>query len=171
MIRRPPRSTLFPYTTLFRSKVINVDYNKKYIEFGKNQVYKINNITINEDEFLVQDIEEYYNKNDYDKFDIIILDLAEIAPTPSNFSNVEQTYKRHNEKALNLLNKDGVLITSCCSHGFSRERFYNVLKDVTKENQYEIQENLNLDELCDHKKNKEEIYSDYLKIYVIKKVK
>ena len=25
MIRRPPRSTLFPYTTLFRSKVLNPD--------------------------------------------------------------------------------------------------------------------------------------------------
>src|SRR5690554_7473493 len=25
MIRRPPRSTLFPYTTLFRSDIINVD--------------------------------------------------------------------------------------------------------------------------------------------------
>src|SRR5260370_19622964 len=25
MIRRPPRSTLFPYTTLFRSRVINYD--------------------------------------------------------------------------------------------------------------------------------------------------
>src|SRR3712207_8615422 len=24
MIRRPPRSTLFPYTTLFRSRIINV---------------------------------------------------------------------------------------------------------------------------------------------------
>src|SRR3712207_8632219 len=26
MIRRPPRSTLFPYTTLFRSDLINGDY-------------------------------------------------------------------------------------------------------------------------------------------------
>src|SRR3989475_3660015 len=25
MIRRPPRSTLFPYTTLFRSKILNVE--------------------------------------------------------------------------------------------------------------------------------------------------
>src|SRR2546429_8194680 len=25
MIRRPPRSTLFPYTTLFRSRVIGID--------------------------------------------------------------------------------------------------------------------------------------------------
>src|SRR2546430_5934971 len=28
MIRRPPRSTLFPYTTLFRSKTISVDQMK-----------------------------------------------------------------------------------------------------------------------------------------------
>src|SRR2546430_15970476 len=26
MIRRPPRSTLFPYTTLFRSRVLNPDF-------------------------------------------------------------------------------------------------------------------------------------------------
>src|SRR3712207_8897081 len=28
MIRRPPRSTLFPYTTLFRSELSNVDRNR-----------------------------------------------------------------------------------------------------------------------------------------------
>src|SRR2546430_13565080 len=27
MIRRPPRSTLFPYTTLFRSKIKTIDHN------------------------------------------------------------------------------------------------------------------------------------------------
>src|SRR5436189_379935 len=34
MIRRPPRSTLFPYTTLFRSK-----YNCEYIFTGDNLGY------------------------------------------------------------------------------------------------------------------------------------
>ena len=29
MIRRPPRSTLFPYTTLFRSKILRLDVNTK----------------------------------------------------------------------------------------------------------------------------------------------
>src|SRR3712207_9471355 len=28
MIRRPPRSTLFPYTTLFRSDTVHIDTNK-----------------------------------------------------------------------------------------------------------------------------------------------
>src|SRR5690554_7128284 len=32
MIRRPPRSTLFPYTTLFRSHLKIVDQNKEAIE-------------------------------------------------------------------------------------------------------------------------------------------
>src|SRR2546429_5730083 len=30
MIRRPPRSTLFPYTTLFRSSVVLVGYHRPY---------------------------------------------------------------------------------------------------------------------------------------------
>src|SRR3989442_7710221 len=29
MIRRPPRSTLFPYTTLFRSQVLDVDHSDR----------------------------------------------------------------------------------------------------------------------------------------------
>src|SRR5688572_31757104 len=40
MIRRPPRSTLFPYTTLFRSVVKKVNtpglYARFYDEFAKN---------------------------------------------------------------------------------------------------------------------------------------
>src|SRR5687768_18003436 len=32
MIRRPPRSTLFPYTTLFRSRVVNVARNESELK-------------------------------------------------------------------------------------------------------------------------------------------
>src|SRR5438270_10480885 len=34
MIRRPPRSTLFPYTTLFRSLVANFDRNVFFVRPG-----------------------------------------------------------------------------------------------------------------------------------------
>src|SRR2546422_1786091 len=37
MIRRPPRSTLFPYTTLFRSLVVGGDLDQA-AEFGRRQV-------------------------------------------------------------------------------------------------------------------------------------
>src|SRR3712207_8568258 len=36
MIRRPPRSTLFPYTTLFRST--NISVNPRYSQPGPDQV-------------------------------------------------------------------------------------------------------------------------------------
>src|SRR3712207_8681253 len=34
MIRRPPRSTLFPYTTLFRSRMIPGLENAEFLRFG-----------------------------------------------------------------------------------------------------------------------------------------
>src|SRR3712207_9052349 len=36
MIRRPPRSTLFPYTTLFRSQEMVKDINKNTVDFIPN---------------------------------------------------------------------------------------------------------------------------------------
>src|SRR3989442_9648299 len=41
MIRRPPRSTLFPYTTLFRSVVTSVAYGMAYSE-SKNAINGLN---------------------------------------------------------------------------------------------------------------------------------
>src|SRR3712207_7101568 len=42
MIRRPPRSTLFPYTTLFRSRFVNrtaIEHNVKMMPKGRGFVY------------------------------------------------------------------------------------------------------------------------------------
>src|SRR3712207_8271814 len=37
MIRRPPRSTLFPYTTLFRSPVATVTRERRRIDIGEQR--------------------------------------------------------------------------------------------------------------------------------------
>src|SRR5260221_9338525 len=34
MIRRPPRSTLFPYTTLFRSRIVDMSSSNSWAEFA-----------------------------------------------------------------------------------------------------------------------------------------
>src|SRR3712207_2020449 len=46
MIRRPPRSTLFPYTTLFRSAVANGDLSKKITADVKGEILELKD-TIN----------------------------------------------------------------------------------------------------------------------------
>src|SRR5688572_31221151 len=39
MIRRPPRSTLFPYTTLFRSLLEGEEHLKRRVQSGKRPVH------------------------------------------------------------------------------------------------------------------------------------
>src|SRR2546430_12487529 len=46
MIRRPPRSTLFPYTTLFRSKVVTTQLSPGYLR--KNGVPYSQNAVVTE---------------------------------------------------------------------------------------------------------------------------
>src|SRR3712207_9303564 len=43
MIRRPPRSTLFPYTTLFRSLGVDTAFDNNVLREGKRLVTKIRN--------------------------------------------------------------------------------------------------------------------------------
>src|SRR2546430_7854864 len=40
MIRRPPRSTLFPYTTLFRSAVLD-DFVRRFFDHLESKKYKL----------------------------------------------------------------------------------------------------------------------------------
>src|SRR3712207_8124118 len=42
MIRRPPRSTLFPYTTLFRSDRFGRLLRYMWLDFGGGEVYLVN---------------------------------------------------------------------------------------------------------------------------------
>src|SRR2546426_3932357 len=41
MIRRPPRSTLFPYTTLFRSLVLEIDHRVIVPDGGLDQALRV----------------------------------------------------------------------------------------------------------------------------------
>src|SRR2546430_16707104 len=45
MIRRPPRSTLFPYTTLFRSRVVQCPHDQLVIDQGDALAPEIDRVT------------------------------------------------------------------------------------------------------------------------------
>src|SRR3712207_8443835 len=62
MIRRPPRSTLFPYTTLFRSSVITNEYmdGDKYL-FGGLVSVRVDKVTVNDVEAELNREEKWFS--------------------------------------------------------------------------------------------------------------
>src|SRR5690554_7954137 len=99
MIRRPPRSTLFPYTTLFRSYTHNIDINSAYAQ--AMQLYKngfrywfnqeeIKEINLNNEQYQIKSPEEE-----------LLLTWFEIADrdTANNFLNTTQIAAKLADKA------------------------------------------------------------------------
>jgi len=152
--------------------VVNVEKEPEYLKRGR-QNYDYNEIHVpnQSEEFILTDIREYFRNNGRKKFDLIILDLAEISPAPCNFLNTKEAYKEHNLNALKMLSKNGILITSCCSHGFSRKRFKTMLNEILNDHkQFKEIGNLELDQLEDHPVKKGDVLSDYLKITAIQRM-
>src|SRR5688500_20364813 len=76
MLRRPPRSTLFPYTTLFRSKGVDLSFEKRFSDgFGYRASYTIGEARDQAPEHLNQtsgraqntrDLESWEGPSDFD---------------------------------------------------------------------------------------------------------
>src|SRR3712207_7489060 len=66
MIRRPPRSTLFPYTTLFRSPLTVIDASAESIAIAREHLGDVD----------VAFIEASYDATKHDDHDLVIFPLA-----------------------------------------------------------------------------------------------
>ena len=65
MIRRPPRSTLFPYTTLFRSHLIMFGFGGIYVELFKNVTFRLAPIGRNNARRMIRSINGFEMLNGY----------------------------------------------------------------------------------------------------------
>src|SRR5690349_23676943 len=102
MLRRPPRSTLFPYTTLFRSKNVFIATSAAidfFVDFSRTIVYLRNG---------------YYKPSHLIYFPFQIYDRADRKSTRLNSSHVEISYavfclkkkKKKNKETLHNSNKE-----------------------------------------------------------------
>lgn len=73
------------------------------------------------------------------KFDIIVLDPPALAKSKKNKFSALRKYQKLNSLAMSLLNQDGILFSSSCSHHISRTDFVEMLNDAAQSQKKQIQ--------------------------------
>lgn len=72
-------------------------------------------------------------------FDTVCLDPPAFAKSRKAFSAARKGYKEINLRAMKILQKEGILITSSCSYHFSEEDFLGVLCEASRDAHRQIQ--------------------------------
>lgn len=109
-------------------KVTSVDSSGPALETAKRN-FELNGLDPKKHEFLDKDVfdllEEYRNKQT--QFDVIILDPPAFVKNQKSLKKGLQGYTFINERALQLLPKGGILISSSCSAHVTEEMFQKML--------------------------------------------
>ncbi len=112
-------------------KVIAIDISEKAIE-NVNRNKELNNK--DNIECIIGDVFEELRKykNNKTKFDVIILDPPAFTKSLSEVKDALRGYKDINALAMKLLNENGYLITSSCSHYITIDMFLKMLIESSK---------------------------------------
>ncbi|QCU90857.1 class I SAM-dependent rRNA methyltransferase [Thiomicrorhabdus sediminis] len=71
-------------------------------------------------------------KTDGQKFDVVIVDPPAFIKRKKDFKNGFEAYRRINELAMRVLNKDGILISASCSHHLSRDNLLQAVQTAAR---------------------------------------
>ena len=74
-----------------------------------------------------------------ERFDIIVMDPPAFIKRKKDIRNGEQAYRRVNEMAMRLLNRDGVLVSGSCSMHLQRDSLVDILRASARHIDREIQ--------------------------------
>src|SRR3546814_10065515 len=66
-------------------------------------------------------------KNAEERFDVVITDPPAFIKRKKDIKNGEAAYRRLNETAMRLLNKDGILVSASCSMHLEEDNLQNIL--------------------------------------------
>lgn len=74
-----------------------------------------------------------------ERFDVVIIDPPAFIPRRKDIKSGEQAYRRANELAIRLLNKNGVLVSASCSMHLGRDRLCDILRASARHLDREMQ--------------------------------
>lgn len=164
----------FSYTAAFgvyaykngASKVVNVDTDSQALEIGKKN-YLINNIKINEDEFIEEDCKDYLREMPYDYYDLIILDPPKFAKSRKNIDNAIKGYKYINKMAMQKIKSGGIIFTFSCSGVISLDLFRMIIFYAAKEAKRNVKILKRLSASSDHSISVFHKEGEYLKGFIL----
>ncbi|WP_019528889.1 class I SAM-dependent rRNA methyltransferase [Dasania marina] len=100
---------------------------------------------------------------DGERFDVIIMDPPAFIPRRKDVKKGEQAYRRVNELAMRLLNKDGVLVSASCSMHLGRDVLVDILRLSSRHVDRQLQILQHFGQTYDHPVHPAIPETDYLK--------
>lgn len=109
------------------SYVLGIDISQSAVNASSHNA-KINNF--NKVEFIKDDVFDFLEKenNQGKKWDIIVLDPPAFTKNRKTLPKAKAGYAKINRLALKLLNQNGFLVTSSCSHHLKEQDFYEIIQ-------------------------------------------
>jgi 23S rRNA (cytosine1962-C5)-methyltransferase len=144
-----------------------VDSSSRCIEIAKKNFENNNFKEIN---FLCMDVFDLLKNNITNeiKFDIIILDPSSFTKSKKNIHTAESGYEELNHKAMQIINRNGILFTFTCSYHISAESFKKIIMKSAQKAKRNIQIIKKLTASEDHPVLPAMQETEYLKGYVLR---
>lgn len=101
-----------------------------------------------------------------ERFDVVILDPPAFVKRKKDFVEGRLAYRRINEMAMQLLSKDGILVTCSCSYHMSRTTLLEAVQQSARHLDRQVQVLMQLQQAPDHPVHPAIIETDYLKGFI-----
>jgi len=105
-----------------------------------------------------------------ERYDVVILDPPAFVKRKKDFSEGRLAYRRVNEMAMQILAKDGILITCSCSYHMSRTALLDAIQQGARHLDRHVQVLAQLQQAPDHPMHPAIPETDYLKGYICRVV-
>jgi 23S rRNA (cytosine1962-C5)-methyltransferase len=114
------------------SEVVCVDSSESALAMAAESA-KLNNVS-DKMQFVRSDVFEYLKnaREQQQKFDIVILDPPALIKRKKDFKAGFEAYRRLNQLALQVLAKNGVLISASCSHHLTKDNLHELLRSSAR---------------------------------------
>ncbi len=114
------------------SEVSCVDSSETALALAKNSA-QLNQVA-DKMNFIRNDVFEFLKqaRENQERYDIIILDPPALIKRKKDFKAGYEAYRRLNHLALQVLNKNGILVSASCSHHLSKANLHEILRSSAR---------------------------------------